>query len=351
MIVCMSRRICVAMHDAMVALRPAWHADEDDERGAIKVVMTGSAADDLDVAEHIRSEGPPRAPGEALPRRQGPAALVIVRDMWLTGFDAPSMHTLYVDKPMQGHGLMQAIARVNRVFGDKPGGLVVDYLGYGECLRRALSNYTDNGGKGETAVDQNEAVAVMLEKLEIAATSSTASLPQVPHRQPLERVLLLAPRPVNFVLRSRKTAAIARRGRGRARAGLRPVRSPATRPRSVRDEVAFFQTVKAMVVKSSVTTGGGAQARRRDRDPPAGVQGADRRGRHRCVRGRWPQEARHQRAVRGLPRRGAWRMPHKNLAAELLRKLLNDELKTGAEERGPGRGVLRQARADHRPLP
>jgi type I restriction enzyme R subunit len=92
---------------------------------------------------------------------------VIVRDMWLTGFDAPCLHTLYVDKPMQGHGLMQAIARVNRVFGDKPGGLVVDYLGVGECLRRALANYTENGGKGETAVDQDKAVEVMLEKLEV----------------------------------------------------------------------------------------------------------------------------------------------------------------------------------------
>ncbi len=150
MVVCMSRRICVELYDEIVALRPAWHG-EDDEQGALKVVMTGSASDPLDWQPHIRNK--PRR--EALAQRfrdpNDPFKIVIVRDMWLTGFDAPSLHTMYVDKPMRGHGLMQAIARVNRVFKDKPGGLVVDYLGLADELKQALATYTESGGTGKTA--------------------------------------------------------------------------------------------------------------------------------------------------------------------------------------------------------
>ena len=166
MVVCMSRRICVDLYRELVRLRPDWH-DEDDARGAIKVVMTGSASDPPEWQQHIRS----KAWREALAQRfRDPAdsmKIVLVRDMWLTGFDAPSLHTMYVDKPMRGHGLMQAIARVNRVFKDKPGGLVVDYLGLAHELRQALATYTESGGRGQTALDQEEAVAVMLEKYEV----------------------------------------------------------------------------------------------------------------------------------------------------------------------------------------
>ena len=166
MAVCMSRRICVAFYRAIVALRPDGH-DDDDTKGVIKVVMTGSASDPADWQQHIRNK--PRR--EALAKRfkdpTDPLKIVIVRDMWLTGFDAPCLHSMYVDKPMQGHGLMQTIARVNRVFRDKPGGLVVDYLGLADQLKRALHTYTESGGHGETAVDQEEAVALMLEKHEI----------------------------------------------------------------------------------------------------------------------------------------------------------------------------------------
>ena len=166
MVVCMSRRICVDLHDELVRLRPDWH-HPDDDKGAIKVVMTGSAADGPDWQPHIRN----KARREALAKRfrdpDDPLRVVLVRDMWLTGFDAPSLHTMYVDKPMRGHGLMQAIARVNRVFRDKPGGLVVDYLGLAHELKKALATYTDSGGRGETALDQAEAVAVMLEKYEV----------------------------------------------------------------------------------------------------------------------------------------------------------------------------------------
>ncbi len=166
MVVCMSRRICIDLYRELARLRPEWeHAD--DARGAVKVVMTGSASDPPDWQPHIRN----KARREALAKRfrdpDDELRVVLVRDMWLTGFDAPSLHTMYVDKPMRGHGLMQAIARVNRVFDDKPGGLVVDYLGLANELKQALATYTESGGKGRTAIDQDEAVAVMVEKYEI----------------------------------------------------------------------------------------------------------------------------------------------------------------------------------------
>ncbi len=166
LVVCMSRRICIDLYRELVRLRPDWHGDEDGE-GVMKVVMTGSATDPPEWQSHIRNK--PRR--EALARRfrdpDDPLQVVLVRDMWLTGFDAPSLHTMYVDKPMKGHGLMQAIARVNRVFRDKLGGLVVDYLGFAPELKQALATYTESGGSGKTALDQEEAVKVMLEKYEI----------------------------------------------------------------------------------------------------------------------------------------------------------------------------------------
>ena len=166
MVVCMSRRICIDPYQELARLRPDWHSNDDD-KGSMKVVMTGSASDPLEWQPHIRN----KARREALANRfRNPAdrlRVVLVRDMWLTGFDAPSLHTMYVDKPMRGHGLMQAIARVNRVFKDKPGGLVVDYLGLAHELKRALATYTESGGAGRTALDQDEAVAVMLEKYDV----------------------------------------------------------------------------------------------------------------------------------------------------------------------------------------
>jgi type I restriction enzyme R subunit len=168
MVVCISRRICVDLYHAIVALRPDWGSD-DDEHGAIKVVMTGSASDPADRQRHIRNKPRREALANRFRKPNDPFRLVIVRDMWLTGFDAPCMHTMYIDKPMRGHGLMQAIARVNRVFKDKLGGLVVDYLGLAQELKQALATYTDSGGTGSTALDQDEAVAVMLEKHEVCA--------------------------------------------------------------------------------------------------------------------------------------------------------------------------------------
>ena len=166
MIVCMSRRICIDLYSALTRLRPSWHHG-DDAKGRIKVVMTGSASDPLGWQPHIRNKARREKLAERFRDSGDPLQVVLVRDMWLTGFDAPSLHTMYVDKPMRGHGLMQAIARVNRVFRDKPGGLVVDYLGLAHELKRALATYTESGGTGRTTVDQSEAVAVMLEKYEV----------------------------------------------------------------------------------------------------------------------------------------------------------------------------------------
>ena len=166
MIVCMSRRICVDLYEEIARLRPDWH-HEDDEKGIMKIVMTGSASDPPNWQTHIRNKTRREALAKRFRDSDDRFQVVIVRDMWLTGFDAPSLHTMYLDKPMRGHGLMQAIARVNRVFRDKPGGLVVDYLGISNELKNALANYTQSGGRGKTTLDQKEAVAVMTEKYEI----------------------------------------------------------------------------------------------------------------------------------------------------------------------------------------
>ena len=172
MIVCMSRRICVDLYNVIIKLRPEWvSGPNDDDTGkpcVAKIVMTGSAEDGPDWQQHIRNKDKRRKLAARFKNPKDPFKIVIVRDMWLTGFDAPSLSTMYVDKPMRGHALMQAIARVNRVFRDKPGGLVVDYLGLADQLKYALATYTQSGGKGEPSIDTAKALAVMLEKHEVA---------------------------------------------------------------------------------------------------------------------------------------------------------------------------------------
>lgn len=166
MVVAMSREICVKLYDAIVAIRPEWHS-EDVEQGAIKVIMTGSASDKDHLQSHIYNKQTKKRLEARFKDLNDPLKLVIVRDMWLTGFDAPCCHTMYIDKPMRGHNLMQAIARVNRVFRDKPGGLVVDYIGIANELKQALKTYTDSKGKGQTTVDAREAFAILLEKMDV----------------------------------------------------------------------------------------------------------------------------------------------------------------------------------------
>jgi len=166
-IVCMSRRICIELYDEIIKLRPKWH-HEDDDKGTIKIAMTGSASDPVDWQKHIRNKERRRVIGDRLKDPSDQLKIAIVRDMWLTGFDAPCLHTMYLDKPMKDHGLMQAIARVNRVYKDKPGGLIVDYLGVALELKKALANYTESGGKGTPTFNQEEAVAIMNAKYELA---------------------------------------------------------------------------------------------------------------------------------------------------------------------------------------
>ncbi|MDE0075421.1 MAG: type I restriction endonuclease subunit R [Gammaproteobacteria bacterium] len=247
MIVCMSRRICIDLYRELIRLRPDWH-HEDDGEGRIKVVMTGSASDPPDWQPHIRN----KARREMLAKRfRGPAdplQIVLVRDMWLTGFDAPSLHTMYVDKPMRGHGLMQAVARVNRVFRDKPGGLVVDYLGLAHELKRALATYTESGGTGKTTVDQAEAVAVMLEKYEVccglfhgfdhsAWTDGT----------PAERVSLLPAAQEHVLAQENGKERCLRAVRELSQAFALAV--PHEEAIRIRDDVAFFQAVRSVLAK------------------------------------------------------------------------------------------------------
>jgi type I restriction enzyme R subunit len=254
MVVCMSRRICVDLYSEIVKLRPEWHgaqpgADADDEAGAVKVVMTGSSSDPLDWQQHIRNK--PRR--EALARRfkdpDDPFKLVIVRDMWLTGFDAPSLATMYIDKPMRGHGLMQAIARVNRVFREKQGGVIVDYLGIAFQLKQALHDYTDGGGKGEVVIDQAAAVAIMLEKFEVVHDMlHTFDFLDVWLNGSHDEKLQLIGDGKEFVLgledgKRRFVEAVTALGRAFS---LAVPHSDAMR---IRDEVAYFQTVRAALMK------------------------------------------------------------------------------------------------------
>ena len=249
MIVCMSRRICIDLYRELIRLRPDWHHDDDDS-GRIKVVMTGSASDPPDWQPHIRN----KARRETLAKRfrdpGDPLQVVLVRDMWLTGFDAPSLHTIYVDKPMRGHGLMQAIARVNRVFRDKPGGLVVDYLGLAHELRRALATYTESGGTGKTTVDQAEAVAVMLEKYEVCCGLFHGfDYSGLIEGKPSERVSLL-PGAQEHILAQEN-------GKERCLLAVRELSQafalavPHDEAIRIRDDVAFFQAVRSVLAKRS----------------------------------------------------------------------------------------------------
>ncbi len=257
MIVCMSRRICVDLYDAIIALRPEW-ADERDDHGFLKVVMTGSATDKLEWQKHIRNKPRRSALGETFKDATSPIKMVIVRDMWLTGFDAPCLHTMYVDKPMQGHGLMQAIARVNRVFKDKPGGLIVDYLGLADQLKRALADYT-KGDREEAGIPQEQAVAVMLEKYEVAhAMFHGFDYSKWASGTPMERLALI-PAGMEWILerdpkngRKRFLDAVVALARAFALA------VPNDAALAIQPQMAFFQAVRAGLVK---TTTGGTKSR------------------------------------------------------------------------------------------
>lgn len=266
MIVCMSRAICVDLYSRIVALRPDWHS-EDDKEGVVKVVMTGLASDPLDWQQHIGSKMRRDLLAKRARDPDDPLRLVIVRDMWLTGFDAPSMHTMYIDKPMRGHGLMQAIARVNRVFKDKPGGLVVDYIGIGQNLKKALQNYTATD-RDKTGIDEEEAVATLQELVErcqdfFSGFDYQAGIIGTPQ----ERLQALAGA-IEWALEKQKARADKEAGEKAKKAALNSyadlvanlsrafaLASASDYAQSVKEEVGFFQAVRAALSKSSPKTG------------------------------------------------------------------------------------------------
>jgi type I restriction enzyme R subunit len=249
MIVCMSRRICVELYQEIVKLRPAWHSERDDA-GSLKVIMTGSASDALEWQTHIRNKKRREDLAERFRGADDPFRMVIVRDMWLTGFDAPSLHTLYVDKPMRGHGLMQAIARVNRVFKDKPGGLVVDYLGLADQLKAALATYTEAGGQGKTALDQAEAVAVMLEKYEICCGLFHGfDRSKWVTGQPQERLTILPAAQEHILALEDGKSRLLRSVTDLSQAFALSV--PHSETFRIRDDVGFFQAIRAVLAKNA----------------------------------------------------------------------------------------------------
>ncbi|MYA59530.1 MAG: type I restriction endonuclease subunit R [Chloroflexi bacterium] len=271
MVVCMSRRICVALYSEIVKLRPEWHSD-DDESGALKVVMTGAASDPKDWQQHIGGKARRELLAKRIKDPDDALKLVIVRDMWLTGFDAPSLHTMYVDKPMRGHGLMQAIARVNRVFRDKPAGLIVDYIGIAQNLKSALGQYSRDDRR-HAGIDEAEAVAVMLEKYEIVSAMFAPDTNRgFDYRagltgSPQERLAALAGA-IEWVLdmQQREAAGEAtEEGKKRARRRFNDavlalssafaLAAASDEARDIRDEVGFFQTVRAALAKSTPSTG------------------------------------------------------------------------------------------------
>ena len=324
MVVCMSRRICVELYRELVRLRPQWQ-DADDTKGEIKVVMTGSASDPLDWQKHIRSKSGRETLANRFRDPDDPFRVVLVRDMWLTGFDAPSLHTMYVDKPMQGHGLFQAITRVNRVFKDKPGGLVVDYLGLANDLRKAVENYTRSGGRGKAAFDKADAIAVMLEKHEVCCAmfhgfdwspwvngGAQGKLTILPPAQ--EHILAQKDGKERFlqaVMELTKAFTLS---------------VPDEEAIRIRDDVNFFQTVRAAFLKKAPSE------KRTEED----LESAIRQIVSRAVASEGVVNIFAEAGLRNpdisvlsddflSEVRG---MPHRNLAVELLQKLIKGELST-----------------------
>lgn len=327
MIVNMSRRICVALHNEIIKIRPEWYSGDDD-KGVIKVIMTGSSSDPLDWQEHIRNKPRRKAIGDRLRDPKDPLKLVLVRDMWLTGFDAPCLHTLYVDKPMTGHNLMQAIARVNRVFKDKEGGLIVDYLGIAQDLKKALSVYTSSGGKGKIEFDQEEAVAKMEELYEIVV--------DLFHGFDYKRFFTLQPREkLTFLLDATDFILGLDKGQERFSTNVSnlskafAISVPHPKAIAIRDDLSFFQAIKARISKLRESN-----KKRSDEEvetairqiisdalistevidifQAAGLQNPEISGLN-ILSDEFMAELKD--------------MPRKNLALELLRRLLNDEIK------------------------
>jgi len=326
MIVCMSRRICVELYEAIIKIRPLWHSDDDD-KGTIKVIMTGSSSDALNMQAHIRNKPRRKAIGDRLKNPNDPLKLVIVRDMWLTGFDAPCLHTLYVDKPMRGHNLMQAIARVNRVFTEgKEGGLVVDYLGIAQELKTALADYTASGGEGKPTLDQELAVAKMLELHE----AIDYQLRHFDWRKFFtltpEDKLKFIPVIVDYIF-SQENGEQSFMENTKNLLKAFAISVPHERAMAIRDDVALFQAIKSRLVKISDRNEGGKTDEEMETAIKQIISEAitadnvidifDAAGLKKpnieILDERFLQELKD--------------LPQKNLAVELLKKLLKDEIK------------------------
>ena len=326
MIVGMSRRICVDLYNAIIRLRPQWHS-EDDAKGFLKVVMTGSADDPPEWQPHIRTKAKRKDMADRFKDPADPLKLVIVRDMWLTGFDAPCLHTMYADKPMQGHGLMQAIARVNRVFKDKPGGLIVDYLGLAHQLKKALASYTERD-RDQAGVPKEEAVALMQEKHEVvSAMFHGFDYSPIFSDDPTKRLGIVSGA-MNFLLeRDHDEPGLKGRYMDETTKLCRAfaLAVPHEDALALRDEVGFFQAVRAGLAKYTPAEGKSAEAIdtairqlvskavTSDRIIDIFADAGMKRPEISILSDEFLAE------VQGLPQR--------NLALELLRKLLNDEIK------------------------
>jgi type I restriction enzyme R subunit len=323
LIVGMSRRICVNLYREIVTLRPEWHGDEDSD-GAIKIVMTGSATDPLEWQQHIRNKQRREGIGERFKNPKDSLKLVIVRDMWLTGFDVPCLHTMYVDKYMHAHGLMQAIARVNRVFRDKPGGLVVDYLGIAQELKKALSAYTEGGGQGDLTRPQHEAVELMLAKHEECSglfqgfnwTSWNEGKPSAK--------LELLPGAQEHILAQSEGKEKLRKSVGELSHAF-ALAVPHEEAIRIRDDVGFFQAVKAVLAKSPTQQVGHIDAEHAIRQIVSNAIVSE--------------DVVDIFAAAGLKKPDIsilsdefldeiQTMPQRNLAVELLQKLLKNEIRT-----------------------
>ena len=326
MIVCMSRRICVELYDAIIKIRPLWHSDDDD-KGTIKVIMTGSSSDVLSMQAHIRNKGKRKTIGDRLKNPNDSLKMVIVRDMWLTGFDAPCLHTLYVDKPMRGHSLMQAIARVNRVFTEgKEGGLIVDYLGIAQELKTALAEYTASGGEGKPTLDQELAVAKMLELHE----AIDYQLRHFDWRKfftlmPVEKLKFI-PVIVDYIF-SQENGEPSFTENTKNLLKAFAISVPHDKAMAIRDDVALFQAIKSRLVKISDRNEGGkgddemetaikqiiSEAITADNVIDIFDAAGLKKPNIEILDERFLQELKD--------------LPQKNLAVELLKKLLKEEIK------------------------
>ncbi len=326
MIVCMSRRICVELYEAIIKIRPLWHSDDDD-KGTIKVIMTGSSSDALNMQPHIRNKPGRKVIGDRLKNPNDPLKLVIVRDMWLTGFDAPCLHTLYVDKPMRGHNLMQAIARVNRVFTEgKEGGLVVDYLGIAQELKTALADYTASGGEGKPTLDQELAVAKMLELHEAIDYQlrhfDWRKFFTLTHEEKLKFIPVI----VDYIF-SQENGEQSFTENTKNLLKAFAISVPHERAMAIRDDVALFQAIKTRLVKISDRN----EAGRTDEEMETAIKQiiseaitADN------VIDIFDAAGLKKPSIEILDERFLQELkdlPQKNLAVELLKKLLKDEIK------------------------